>query len=75
MDLGVILDAVSNGGTPALLIVILMGGAKGWWVFGRQYEDVVKQRDRLLEIALEAAETANRAASVAEQTTTRRRGG
>ena len=40
---------ISSGGIVGILAFILVGGSKGWWVFGWQYKDAldrVKQAER-----------------------------
>jgi hypothetical protein len=45
----------------AILLAILVAGAKGWWVFGHHYRDVVAQRDRYRDL-LESGQTLTRQA-------------
>lgn len=51
MDAGApssLLDYISRGGVPALLLVILYGGFKPnpWWVFGWTYRDLQQRYER-----------------------------
>jgi hypothetical protein len=71
VDLGVILDVVQKGGMVGLLLAILVGGMKRWWVFGWVYEDKDKQ---LVEKQRESdmyRELAFRGTQLAEITTKR----
>lgn len=47
---------------PALLALFILGLMRGWWVMGGTHADVLKQRDRLLEIVLNAVEVLREAA-------------
>ena len=56
-----IFDAIlGQAGVLVLLLVILWSGWRGYWVFGRYYEDVVRRNERLerkMDRILGAAET------------------
>ncbi len=56
-----LLSALSDLGTIALLLLILMAGARGWWVFGWHYEEVARERDAWREIALSTTSIAEKA--------------
>jgi hypothetical protein len=56
-----LLAALSDLGTVAMLLVILIAGARGWWVFGWHYEEVAKERDAWREIALSTTHLAEKA--------------
>jgi hypothetical protein len=38
-------SSVSNLGTPAMLILVLIGGYRQWWVWGHQMQAVKDDRD------------------------------
>jgi len=56
-----VLSTLSDLGTVALLSLILLAGARGWWVFGWHYWEVVQERDAWREIALSTTNLAERA--------------
>jgi hypothetical protein len=56
-----LLSALSEVGMVVLLILILIAGARGWWVFGWHYEEVVRERDAWREIALSTTNLAEKA--------------
>lgn len=56
-----LLSALSDLGTVALLLLILLAGARGWWVFGWHYDQVAKERDAWRDIALSTTSLAERA--------------
>lgn len=56
-----LLSALSDLGTITLLLLILIAGARGWWVFGRHYEEVARERDAWREIALSTTSLAEKA--------------
>lgn len=62
MPVAEILQYVDKGGTIAVLVLILIAGYKGGWVFGRQYRDC---KDELVEwkrLALQATHVAEKLA-------------
>jgi hypothetical protein len=65
-------DTLNRGGVLVLLLLILVGGWRGWWVFGPVHREVVArleaelarlqtERDRLFDLALNATKQAGRA--------------
>lgn len=56
-----VLTALSDLGTIALLLLVLVAGARGAWVFGWHYEEVVRERDAWREIALSTTNLAEKA--------------
>jgi len=56
-----VLSALSDLGTVALLLLILLAGVKGWWVFGWHYEEVARERDAWREIVLSTTSLAEKA--------------
>lgn len=44
-DPGSILDWVQRAGIVGVLLLILVGGARRWWVFGYQYDAMQADRD------------------------------
>lgn len=45
-------QVVQTGGVVALLLLILIGGNRGWWVFGWQYQAMLKEAEEWKEIGL-----------------------
>lgn len=60
------LDYVSKAGVVVILIVILYGGWRRWWVFGWQYRDCVDEKNEWKEAALKSTHIAESAAVVGE---------
>ena len=67
---------LGNLGVLILLLLILLGGFRGWWVYGRYYDEQVRRIARLedrLERATRVAESgtvaADRATRLAERRT------
>ena len=60
-DVASVLDALSKGGLLAGLLVVLVGGAKQWWVFGWQFEMMRQDRDQWRSLALHGSELASKA--------------
>lgn len=61
METGVqIAEWVQTLGLTGGLLVVLWGGAKGWWVFGWQYNAVVQDRDYWRAQALKTTELAEK---------------
>lgn len=65
-DVDLILDVVSRLGVASLLVLILVGGWRRWWVFSWVYQDLSermdlmrKERDEWKEIALRSANLAS----------------
>lgn len=52
------IQVVQTGGMVGLLITVLLGGHRKWWVFGWRYSEVVKERDEWRELALRSANLA-----------------
>ncbi len=69
MELSVreILSVISDGGVLGLLILILYGLQKRWWVVGWAYDEVRTERDEWKELALSGTRAAERAVDLAQQ--------
>jgi hypothetical protein len=46
-----ILQYLQSGGVLALLVFIVYGGSKGWWVYGRTHDDMRRERDEWKAVA------------------------
>lgn len=65
-----IADLVKAFGIPlAILIVVLVSGAKGLWVYGRTYDEMAKRAEKFEELALRAVSTAESVAETGKQLT------
>lgn len=52
MELQSIFEIVQTGGTVGLLVLILIGGLRRWWVPGWAYDEMRHDRDQWKTIAL-----------------------
>ncbi len=43
---------IEKGGVVLGLLLILVGGYRGWWVFGRHYDDLRAERDQWRQLAM-----------------------
>jgi len=66
MTLPDILAAISQGGLPVFLLLIMYGGYKGYWVFGSFYQAMREDRDMWRDIAREAAPIIKSATDLAQ---------
>lgn len=73
MEPNAIIELLQNVGVLGLLVFILVGGSKGWWVYGAIHEDVKRDRDDWKHMALEGTNLAEKAVTQATHATTRRR--
>jgi hypothetical protein len=62
---------VERLGVIGLLMVILIGGARRWWVFGWSYRELSRERDLWRNIALRGTKAAEESATVAARITAR----
>ncbi len=72
VDLAQILNIINNFGVVGLLVLILAGGMRRWWVWGWTYDDIVAERDTWKDLALSGTSLAERAVNLAD---THRRSG
>lgn len=61
VSLGDIIKTIGDLGVMGLLVVLMYGGIKRWWVYGWQYSEMVADRDQWKEMALRGTELAERA--------------
>jgi hypothetical protein len=61
---------VRDGGTIAVLLLVIVGGMRGWYVW-RWYADELRERNRQLEIRLERAVGVAESGTVAADRATR----
>ena len=60
MDIADFIDLVQKGGITALVLMILIGGAKEWWVYGVTYRRLLRDRDEWRSIALSSTTMAEK---------------
>jgi hypothetical protein len=56
---------INTGGGAILLAVALIGGWKGWWVYGSTHRECMKDRDFWRDIALRGLNVAEKATHTA----------
>jgi hypothetical protein len=66
LTLAQLLSVVSDGGVIGLLLVVLVGGARAWWVWGWVYRASVRDRDMWRRLALSGTNLAERTLRLAE---------
>ena len=68
MSAAQILDWVQRGGVIALLLLVIISGWKGIWVWGKQLDECEKRGDEWKQMALGNLNLASRAAQTAQST-------
>lgn len=58
MDFVKVADLASKVSLATLLVLILVGGQQGFWVYGSTYKDMVADRDEWKHLALQGARLA-----------------
>lgn len=70
MSFGELLQVLQQGGMVGLLLIIIVGGARGWWVFGWTYKDRIRdlaaERDQWMRAALKGTYTVEKATEVTD---------
>lgn len=69
--LGAALDAIQKAGLIGLLLFFIIGGQRGWWIFGREYDAVREERDTWKQIALDNLGLQSKTVDVLEKAATR----
>lgn len=69
----VLKQILGPGGALVLALFILFGGFRGWWVYGREYRIMVKDRDEWKDAALKGSRVAERAVDLAHKQDTERK--
>jgi hypothetical protein len=46
-----LLQYIQSGGVLGLLLAIVIGGSRGWWVYGAIYQDMRRERDEWKAVA------------------------
>lgn len=78
MDPTELLNIVRDGGIIGVLIIFLVGGMRGWWVFGRHHDESMRQaaahldqmrqdRNFWRDLAVEGVATAKEGVRLAER--------
>lgn len=60
-------NIIQTGGVVAVLLVIILGGVRKWWVFGWQYQRVEESNERWMELALRSTNLAESLDTVAKR--------
>jgi hypothetical protein len=63
-----ILDLLTQGGVVSLLVLIVVGGWRRWYVWSWQYKEVVKDRDFYRTLAFRGTSLAEKATEAAKGT-------
>lgn len=66
MTLVDLLKIINSAGLVGLLSLVLISGAKGWWVFGWIYREKCESEEEWKRQALRGASNAEKATSLAE---------
>jgi hypothetical protein len=64
------LDYVNKGGVIALLVLIVLGSVRKWWVPGWTYAEMAADRDQWRELAMQGTSLAERQTGLLETTVT-----
>lgn len=56
-----IVEIVNDAGVIGLLILAILAGARGWWVFGRTYRESLEREAEWRHIALTAMDLTEQA--------------
>ncbi len=67
MPLAQLLATVSDAGVIGLLMLVLVGGARAWWVFGWTYKLMLRDRDMWRRLALSGTSLAERSLRLVER--------
>lgn len=67
ITIGELLSIIKDAGIVGLLMIILVGGAKSWWVFGWAYRLMTQDRDMWRTLALSGTDLAKRGLRLAER--------
>lgn len=62
-----ILSTVRDAGVIGLLVIIIVGGHRKWWVWGYLYDQVLKERDEWKTLALRGTELADRMVTITKR--------
>jgi len=60
MEINDILDIISQAGVVGILVIILAGGLRQWWVFGWLYRATIEERNEWKQIALRGVNLAEK---------------
>lgn len=62
-----VVQLVRDGGLVTLLLFILIGGYRGWWVWGHQYTAIRNERDEWKSLFLRSIKVTEVAVTVAQK--------
>lgn len=60
-----LIQFLKDAGIVGLLVFILIGGSRQWWVWGYQFRDLKQERDWWRDTALRGTQMAERAVDIA----------
>jgi hypothetical protein len=75
VDLDNILTLISRLGVVSMLVLIVYGGFRRWWVFSWVYQDLLERHEKLREDRDNWQQIALRSANLVETMTELKRGG
>jgi len=52
VDIVQLLPLINSGGVLGLLLVMIVGGSRGWWYYGHVYDAKVKEAEAWKQLAL-----------------------
>jgi len=67
ITLSQVISTIRDAGAIGILVLILVGGYKKWWVWGHLYEASQRERDEWRDIALRGTELADRIVEITKK--------
>lgn len=61
MTIGDLLQLADKAGTIVILLLVLLGAVKGWWITGREHQEALKREEEWKQLALTGTKLAERA--------------
>ena len=62
-----ILEYIRSAGITGILILIIVGGWRRWWVWGWHYQQIEKERDEWKSLAIGGTHLSERAVRAAQE--------
>ena len=66
MDIAALLQVINDGGVIGLTVLIIICGARRWWVYAWAYKELVADRDYWRRMALAGGSLAEKAVDAAK---------